>query len=180
MNCNPADYYPFNLYTWRVILYEVTASLIFIALGVFAYVNATRIKKQGKKLSVVRQIVYTICLILAAVGVRICFERLPKSYGYYTLHKNYQERSTKIVSIDFDPKGINVGQCIVEHTMQIDYKEIVHKTNVYNEAIIQRLKNYKSGSGRYWIYYNPKKPDIYLVDFRDTTDKLKSVCEDAR
>ena len=180
MNCNPADFYPFNKYTLGVMIYEVSAPLIFILLGVFAYVNGSRRKKQGKNIGVVRQILYTICLILAAVGVRIYFERVPKSYAYYTLHKNYQERSTKIVSIDFDPKGTYVEQCIVKHTMQIDYKEIVHETSVYNKEIIDSLRSYKSGNGRYWIYYNPDKPDIYLADFRATTDKQKSVCEEAR
>ncbi len=36
MECNPADYYPFSMYTWRVMLYEVTVPLIFISLGIFA------------------------------------------------------------------------------------------------------------------------------------------------
>ena len=180
MNCNPADYYPFNLYTWRVMLYEVTTPLIFILLGVFAYVNGSRRKKQGKSNSIVRQVLYTICFILAVVGIRVYFERVPKSYGYYTLHKNYQERHTKIVSIDFNPKGFNLGRCVVTHKMEIDYKEIVHETSVYNKEIIDSLRSYKSGNSTYWIYYNPNKPDIYLADFRATVDKQKSVCEEAR
>lgn len=180
MNCNPADFYPFNKYTLWVMIYEVSAPLIFILLGVFAYLNSTSRKKKGKTISIIHRIIYGVCLLLAAVGVRIFFERVPKSYGYFTLHKNYQERHTKIISIDFNPKGINLGKYVVKHKTQIDYKDIIQETSVYNKDIMQRLKNYKSGNGTYWIYYNPDKPDIYLVDFRDTVDKLKSVCEEAR
>ncbi len=131
-------------------------------------------------MSKIQQVVYAGFWFLAILGVRIFIERIPKSYGYFTLHKNYEERSTKIISINFDPEGINAGQCIVKHKMQINYKDIVNETSVYNKEIIQKLKNYKSGSGWYWIYYNPKNPDIFLVDFRDTTKEQKAVCEDYR
>ena len=149
-------------------------------MGVAAYINFNNRKRKDQTIKVSHRVIYMVCTLIGILGFRIGIDRLPKTYGYFTLHKNYQERVTKIISIDFAPKGVNFGKCVVKHKTEIDYKEIIQETSVYNEDIIQKLRNYKAGNGRYWIYYNPKKPDIYLVDFRDTVDKLKSVCEEAR
>ena len=180
MNCNPAEFYPFSGYTWTWLLVQAAIALVLIVLGLIIYLQFRNRQQKGLPISVSRRVVTFVLASLGILAAAYCVRVLSKNYGYVTLPQNYQERHTKVISIDFNPKGSHLYKCVVKHKMEIDYKEIILETNVYNEEIAQHLRDNKSGKGTYWIYYNPKKPNIYLVDFRDTVDKQKSVCEEAR
>lgn len=171
MKCEPTKFYPFSDWTYEDLVRD---SAIFIGLFFLSLFIFYREDKSRKNASAQ----FIISIFTFAFGFFGIIYRLPLDYKYYQLTTNYQITTTKTISERYQKGGNGYSEkYFITHrffTNGIQRDEVVE---VYPDKRNGIFKNINIGGGEYWIYYNPKNPETYLIDFHNTYDKINPVCK---